>query len=79
MAKVTEGYPYYYAPLSETSTVFVVHKNREHPRRESLCSTYSQEHASLIVDALNYYTKRNDAKHDAYSTMIRERDKNAKT
>lgn len=56
MAKVTEGSPYYYAPTpANEPDTWLVFKRLEHPHSQMLCSTTSQDNASLIVDALNHY------------------------
>jgi hypothetical protein len=59
MAKMSEGSPYYYTPESDednwgTYTQYNVYSNKKHPNQELLCTTQSQENASLIVDALNH-------------------------
>lgn len=55
MAKVTEGNPYYYAPFVANSNILYVYKRGEHPHKEVVCKPTTQEHASLIVDALNFW------------------------
>ena len=54
MANMTEGSPYSYHPHRYSSEMFKIHDNRK-PGDDAVAEGLTQDNASLIVDALNYW------------------------
>lgn len=69
MAKMGEGEYYYYLPAMFDEDFYVAQRDSPHPNYTVIAARVSQDNASLIVDALNFYQKYKRREADIISNM----------